>query len=167
MARPPTAPGPAEDGAFVPSGGGGFPSSLHLACLLPYLDGWTRCKSCAQTRTSRFPVRYCCLAMPQQSFPSIRGPARSQELSPRHDLTSLLMGYPGVEKEEAGPGAGPTLPLTCHDLSKEVFCACRKLIEQFSDLRGRTVQPSQLPPQPGSHRPSSEFYGGHKYKEGD
>lgn len=38
------------------------------------------------------------------SFSGIRRPASSQELSLRHDLTSLLMalGYPGVEKEEAG-----------------------------------------------------------------
>lgn len=62
----------------------------------------------------------------------------------------MVLGYTGVEKEEAGPSMGPTLPLTNHDLSKGVFCACRKLIEQFSDLRGRTGQPSQLPPQPGS-----------------
>lgn len=79
----------------------------------------------------------------------------------------MALGYPGVEREEAGPKSGPTLPLTCHDLSKEVLCACRKLIEQLSDLRGRAVQPSQLPPQPGSHWPSSKFYGGHKYKKGD
>lgn len=71
-------------------------------------------------------------------------------MSPRHDLTSpSSIELPRSGKGESRTLHGSYITPTSHDLSKSVFCACRELIEQFSDLRGRTVLPSQLPTQPG------------------
>lgn len=66
-----------------------------------------------------------------------------------------------------GPAWLLALPLTCCDLCEGVFCACRKLMEQFSPsvLGEEPCRPSQLPPPPGPHWLSFKFYGGHKYKK--